>query len=102
MDSVLREKWFELSLVQQMINIGNEVKRGLKFDSDPDKKNMFFEKAIQYTQLTIEDSKNVHVLPELLISKEVLEDYSGEHKLACTGKQIGRYYQAYQRLLQRV
>lgn len=101
MDSVLREKWFELSLVQQMINIGNEVKRGLKFDSDPDKKNMFFEKAIQYTQLTIEDSKNVHVLPELLISKEVLEDYSGEHKLACTGEQIGRYYQAYQRLLQR-
>ncbi len=44
MDSVLREKWFALSLVQQMINIGNEVKRGLKFDSDQDKKNMFFKK----------------------------------------------------------
>ncbi len=27
MDSVLREKWFELSLAQQMLNIGNEVKR---------------------------------------------------------------------------
>lgn len=99
MDSVLREKWFALSLVQQMINIGNEVKRGLKFDSDPGKKTMFFQKAIQYTQLTMEDGKNAHVLPELLISKEVLEDYFGEHKLACTAEQIGNYYQAYQYLL---
>ena len=99
MDSVLGEKWFELSLVQQMVNIGNEVKRGLKFDSDPDKRNMFFEKALLYTQLTMEDCKNAHVLPELLISKEVLEDYYGEHRLACTGEQIGRYYQAYQYLL---
>ena len=99
MDTVLNEKWFALSLAQQMVNIGNEVKRGLKFDSDPEKKNMFFKKAIQYTQLTMEDYKNAHVLPELLISKEVLEDYSGEHNLACTGEQISRYYQAYQYLL---
>ncbi len=99
MDSVLREKWFTLSLVQQMINIGNEVKRGLRFASDPDKKAMFFEKAIRYTQLTMEDCKNAHVLPELLISKEVLEDYSGEHNLACSGEQISRYYQTYQYLL---
>lgn len=99
MDSVLREKWFDLSLVEQMLNIGNEVKRGLKFYSDPDKKNIFFEKAIRYTQLTMEDCKNAHVLPELLISKEVLEDYSGKHELACSGEQIRRYYQAYQYLL---
>lgn len=99
MDTVLREKWFKLTLVQQMVNIGNEVKRGMKFYSDSDKKNMFFEKAIQYTQLTMEDCKNAHVLPELLISKEVLEDFSGEHNLACTGEQISRYYQAYQYLL---
>lgn len=99
MDSVLREKWFALSLVQQMINIGNEVKRGLKFDSDQDKRNMFFQKAIQYTQLTMEDCKNAHVLPELMISKEVLEDYSGEHNFICSGEQIERYYQAYQYLL---
>lgn len=99
MDSVLKEKWFALSLAQQMINIGNEVKRGLKVESDSEKKNMFFEKAIQYTQLTMEDCKNAHVLPELLISKEVLEDYSGEHNLACSGEQISRYYQAYQYLL---
>ncbi|MCI9437957.1 MAG: hypothetical protein HFH85_12445 [Lachnospiraceae bacterium] len=99
MDSVLNEKWFELSLVQQMINIGNEVKRALKFSSDPDKRNMFFDRAIRYTNFTMEDPKNAHVLSELLISKEVLEDYRGEHNLACTGEQINAYYQAYQYLL---
>ena len=99
MDSVLNEKWFELSLAQQMVNIGNEVKRGLRCSLDPDKRNMFFKKAIQYTKLTMEDQKNAHVLPELSISIKVLEDYSGEHNLACTGEQINRYYQAYQYLL---
>ena len=99
MDPVLNEKWFELSLAQQMINIGNEVKRALKFSSNSDKKNMFFNRAIQYTQLTMDDPKNARVLPELLISKEVLEDYCGEHNFACTGEQINRYYQAYQYLL---
>lgn len=99
MDSVLSEKWFKLSLVQQMVNIGNEVKRALRFSSDPDKKNMFIDRAIQYTQLTMQDPQNTHVLSELLISKEVLEDYRGEHYLACTGEQISRYYQAYQYFL---
>lgn len=41
MDSVLDEKWFSLSLVQQMINIGNEVKRAVRFDSNTDKKICF-------------------------------------------------------------
>ncbi len=99
MDSVLIEKWFKLSLVEQMINIGNEVKRALRFSSDPDKKSMFLDRAIQYTQLTMRDPKNTHVLPELLISKEVLEDYQGEHKLACTAEQISQYYKSYQYLL---
>lgn len=82
-----------------MINIGNEVKRALRFSSNPDKMNMFFDRAIQYTQLTMKDPKNAHVMSELLISKEVLEDYRGEHNLACTGEQINKYYQAYQYLL---
>lgn len=99
MDSVLSEKWSELSLVQQMINIGNEVKRALKFSSDLNKRNMFLDRAIQYTHYTMENPQNVHVLPELLIGKEVLEDYFGEHNLACTGEQINRYYQSYQYLL---
>lgn len=63
MDSVLSEKWFELSLVQQMINIGNEVKRALKFSSDLNKRNMFFDRAIQYSIL-----ENEQIKCELILS----------------------------------
>ena len=52
MDSVLNEKWFNLSLVHQMLNIGNEVKRALKFSSDPDKKICFL--IEQYNILSLQ------------------------------------------------
>lgn len=99
MDPILSEKWFTLSLVQQMINIGNEVKRALRFRLEPEKRNLFLDKAIHYTSLTMEDPKNSRVLPELRISKEVLQDYRGEHFLNCTEGQILGYYTAYQYLL---
>ncbi len=99
MDSVLEERWFAMSLVQQMLNIGNEVKRAVKFDANSDKKEMFLARAIRYTELTMIDPKNVRVLPELSISKEVLEDYRGEHILNCTKEEINNYYSAYVNLL---
>ncbi len=34
MDTVLADGWFSLSLAQQMTNIGNEVKRAVRFDDD--------------------------------------------------------------------
>lgn len=99
MDSVLNESWFSMSLVQQMVNIGNEVKRAVKFDSNHDKKTMFLDRALKYTELTMKDPKNLRVLPELNISKLVLEDYKGEHLLNCTKEQINNYYSAYVNLL---
>lgn len=95
MDTVLNERWFAMSLVDQMINIGNEVKRAVRFDSDDKKKSMFLEKALAYTELTMKDPKNVHVLPELEISKEVLRDYKGGHEFNCTKDEIANYYMAY-------
>lgn len=56
-------------------------------------------KAIQYTDLSIKDPKNIRVIPELSISKEVLEDYSSEHKLNCTKEEIKKYYDNFQLLL---
>ena len=98
MDSVL-DRWFELSLVSQMVNIGNEVKRAVRFDSDKARRDMFLDKAIKYTMLTMQDPKNAKVLPELEISREVLEDYKGEHVLNCTKEQINGYYSAFANLL---
>lgn len=99
MDSFLDEKWYSLSLAEQMLNIGNEVKRAVRFDTDREKKSRFLDQALRYTELTMQDPKNQRVLPELLISREVLEDYRGEHKLNCTKEQIRGYYNAYLNLV---
>lgn len=99
MDTILNESWFSLTLAQQMVNIGNEVKRALRFDSSPSKRKFFLDKAISYTNLTMKDPKNSHVIPELLISKEVLEDYGNSHYLNCSKEQIEQYYAVYQLFL---
>lgn len=95
MDSVLSESWFAMSLIEQMINIGNEVKRAVRFDADEKKKKVFLDKALEYTALTMNDPKNVRVLPELEISKKVLEDYRGKHEINCSKDEIKNYYMAY-------
>lgn len=95
MDSVLNEQWFSLSLPEQMVNIGNEVKRAVKFDANTEKKNSFLDKALAYTDLTMQDPKNKKVLPELEISKEVLTDYRGAHEIACSKEDIRKYYMNY-------
>ena len=92
MDPVLTEGWFALSLVQQMINIGNEVKRAVRFDQDEEKKHAFMSKAIQYADLTMQDPKNRDVLPELEIGKQVLMDYDEDHVLDVSKEQLRDYY----------
>ena len=75
MDPVIRERWFDLSLPEQMVNIGNEVKRAVRFDEDNQKKRAFIKKALEYIELTMDDPKNKTVIPEIKIGKEILEDY---------------------------
>ena len=74
MDPVIRERWFGLSLPEQMVNIGNEVKRAVRVDKDSEKKRAFIVKALKYIDLTIDDPKNRPVVPEIKMGKEILED----------------------------
>jgi hypothetical protein len=99
MDSILRERWFSMSLVEQMINIGNEVKRAVRFDSDDNKKRVFIDKAIEYTELTMKDPKNLKVCPELEIGRQVLEDYKGKHEINCSKDEIKKYYMTFTYLI---
>lgn len=92
MDTVLTESWFRLSLPEQMVNIGNEVKRAVRFDGNAERKAAFLDKALAYTELSIQDPKNQKVLPELEISREVLTDYRGKHEMNCSKEDIQRYY----------
>ena len=99
MDPVIRERWFDLSLPEQMVNIGNEVKRAVRFDEDNQKKRAFIKKALEYIELTMDDPKNKTVIPEIKIGKEILEDYVGDHVLNYTKEQIRDYYLNFMYLL---
>ena len=92
MEPDIRGRWFDLSLPEQMVNIGNEVKRAVRFDEDNQKKRAFIRKALEYIELTMDDPKNKTVITEIKIGKEILEDYMGDHVLNCTKEQIRDYY----------
>ena len=91
MDSILVEEWQKMTLPQQMINIGNEVKRAFRF-SDIEKQRPFLEKAIFLTDLSLKDIKNENVYPELEIGREVLSDRLNGHSLDCDDEHIKNYY----------
>ena len=95
MDHDVNSSWQSLSLAQQMINIGNEVKRAFRFDEGSERRKMFAERALKYTDLTIEDPKNAHVLPEIMLSREVLLDCFGNRQLAISAAQVNRYYETF-------
>ena len=61
MDSVLNKNWFTLTLVQQMVNIGNEVKRADRFDTDSKKttKESIFS--------TVPKSKSINISARIFI-----------------------------------
>ncbi len=70
-------RWYELSFVEQMANIGGEVERSLKWRA---KNNTVycqqaFERALELIDLTLEDTKNVNRLKELARLREAIVDF---------------------------
>lgn len=70
-------RWFKLSLVEQMANIGSDVIRTIKWKN---KKNTAysqsaFERVLELIDLTVADPKNKHRLKEILRAREALVDY---------------------------
>jgi hypothetical protein len=69
-------KWFNLSLVEQMANIGSEVKRAIVWKSkNRDYSIKAIERALELVDLTIADNKNKTRLKELTRLRETLVDY---------------------------
>lgn len=70
-------RWFELSLMEQMANIGSEVERAIawKNKNNIDYSQKAFERALELLWLTIADEKNKKRLKELTRLREALNDY---------------------------
>ena len=70
-------RWQELSLVEQMANIGSEVGRTINWkNKDNDKfRDQAFECALELFFLTVKDKKNKTGLKEILRVRAIFKDY---------------------------
>ncbi len=70
-------RWFELSLVEQLANIGADVDRCIRWSrkNKQEQSRAAFYRAIDLIDLTVKDPKNRKRLREILRVREALVDY---------------------------
>jgi hypothetical protein len=88
-------KWRELSLIEQMANIGSEVFRTIKWRNQKNEKlsSAAFERTLELADLTIDDPKNIPRLKEITRMREALVDYfMGENEYGSNDKLWENYF----------
>jgi len=91
-------KWFRLSLVEQLANVGSEVERAIRWrrKGNPEYGRRAFERALELLDLTIADEKNRLRLKELTRLREALADYfCFENQYGSTDESWQRYFHAF-------
>ncbi len=70
-------RWFELSLVEQLANIGMDVDRTMRWKQKGDLtlSTQAFERALDLIDLTVADPQHKGRLKEVLRMRELLVDY---------------------------
>lgn len=70
-------RWFELSLIEQLANIGMDIERCIKWKQkgNQDYSRAAFERALDLLYLTVEDPKNRNRLREILRTREAFIDH---------------------------
>lgn len=93
-------RWWELSLAEQLGNVGSEVSRALRWrDHDARLSAGALERALELMDLTLADPRHlrsVHRLREIARAREVLVDFfAGENEYGSTGRSLQRYFDIY-------
>ena len=71
-------RWFELSLIQQLANVGSEIGRAINWKKKDEKlSRLAFERGLELLDLTIKDKKNHSrgTLKELCRLRGLIADY---------------------------
>lgn len=70
-------RWFELSLMEQLGNIGSDVERTINWRNRGEMEDSWhaFERVLELIDLTIADKKNKGRLKEIVRAREMLVDY---------------------------
>lgn len=91
------ERWFGMSIVEQMANIGSEVFRAISWrERNAEYSRQALYRALELLDLTVEDRKNVDRLKELLRVRELLVDFLVyDNVYRSTDEQWQRYFHAF-------
>jgi len=96
MDRTLR--WYEMSVGEQISNIGSEVGRAIRYKNkgDDQKASNFCNKAIEFFEIIKKDPKNVYRQGEFSFCIEELKDYFlGDNYYGTTDEMLIKYYDAF-------
>jgi len=91
-------RWFELTLMEQMANVGSEVERAIqrRREGDTVQHQRAVERALELLELTIADVKNRKRLREICRVREALADYfCGENQYGYTDEAWHNYFFAF-------
>jgi hypothetical protein len=93
-------RWWELSLADQLGNVGSEVGRALRWSSrQPELSRAAFERALELIDLTLDDPRHrrsVARLREIARVREVVVDFlAGQNLYSSTAASLQKYFDAY-------
>jgi hypothetical protein len=92
-------RWFKLSLIEQLANIGSEVERAIRWrEKNKTYSQNALYRALELLELSLSDSKNRKYsrLKELCRIKELLIDYfCFDNKLSCSDEFFRKYFYAF-------
>ena len=86
-------RWFDLSLIEQLANIGSEINRIIKAKSDQKKFDSSIIRALELFDLTIQDIRWKSRLKEILRVREVFCDIIyGDNQYQTSLRDLDRYF----------
>ena len=90
-------RWFELSLVEQLANIGSEIERTISWRGRNEKNSTTaFDRGLELLDLAIADPRHRRRLRELVRVREALADYFVfENLYGSTDESWRRYFHAF-------
>jgi hypothetical protein len=93
----LAGRWFEMSLAEQMGNIGSEVSRAARWkERNPDLAQGALYRALELIDLTLDDPRvrqSVARLREIARTREVLVDFfAGDNGYGSTASSLQKYF----------
>ena len=70
-------RWFELSLIEQLANIGTDLERHIRWRQkhNTEYSQAAFDRVLDLIDLTVRDPKNINRLKEILRTREALVDH---------------------------